>query len=154
MGYTHYYTQKEKLTDEELDKIVSLSKRIIDNLPEHSLSSGSYFSEYPIVLCSNHYYDENPPIVNTTEININGLSSEEDLGHETFTIKFNKLKGECCKTARKPYDYVVQAILAIIYTVAPNAFRISSDGDAEEWQWSVDTAAKILGIPILNPIKK
>jgi len=154
MGYTHYYKQKEKLTYEEIDKIVSLSKRIIDNLPEHSLSSDGDFADYPIVLCSNHYAEEKAPIVNSTEININGKRGDDDLAHETFYIRFNSMRrSDFCKTARKPYDYVVQAILSIIYTVAPNSFRITSDGDGDDWKWSVDTASKILGIPLTNPIR-
>lgn len=155
MGYTHYYKHKEKLTHEEIDKIVSLSKQIIDNLPEHSLSSDGEFADYPIVLCSNHCGKEKAPIVNSTEININGKSGEDDLGHETFYIRFDSTRRNYfCKTARKPYDYVVQAILAICHTVAPKKFDIRSDGDKLEWEWSVNTASKILEMELINPIKE
>jgi hypothetical protein len=153
MGYTHYYTQKELMTDKEIENIVTLSKHIIKDLPVYSESSGGYYSDRELKIGADGE-NEGGTMVTNTHICLNGYGPEdEDLGHETFYMGFNDLGFEFCKTARKPYDYVVQAILAICHTVAPDKFDISSDGDSGEWQWSIDTASAILGIQLVNPIK-
>ncbi len=153
MGYTHYYTQKELMTDKEIENIVTLSKHIIEHLPDYSESSGSCYSNYALKIGTDDE-TEGGEMITDTCICLNGYGPEdEDLGHETFYMGFNDLGFEFCKTARKPYDYVVQAILAICHTVAPDKFDISSDGDSGEWQWSIDTASAILGIQLVNPIK-
>ncbi|KAH8742664.1 hypothetical protein F5883DRAFT_363290, partial [Diaporthe sp. PMI_573] len=58
------------------------------------------------------------------------LNGVGDSGHETFSIS----RGDgLCKTGRKPYDLVVCAILLRAYQLVPDAIRISSEGDPEDW---------------------
>lgn len=153
MGYTHYFTQERLMTDKEIENIVTLSKHIIKDLPVYSESSGGCYSNYALKIGVDDETEGGEMITNTC-ICLNGYGPEdEDLGHETFYMEFNSLGFNFCKTARKPYDYVVQAILAICHTVAPDKFDISSDGDASEWEWSVAIASVVLGIPLNNPIK-
>ena len=67
-----------------------------------------------------------------------------DLAHETFywagiPEQSEWRKGESdyfsfCKTAYKPYDAVITAILIRAKTIYGDCVRISSDGEWQEWQ--------------------
>lgn len=52
---------------------------------------------------------------------------------------------EFCKTAMKPYDAVVTAILIRAKTIYGSCVRISSDGDWHEWQAGRDMYETIFG---------
>jgi len=152
MGYTHYWTTKKRFSKEEREEIISSVIKIINNLPEHSESSGAYYTEFPIAISlENDVYTE--PLINVNEIVFNGygVNPDDDLGHESFVYEFGQPKWEFCKTARKPYDYVVQAVLLIMHNVAPDKFRVTSDGFREEWEWSRATASEVLGIELTIP---
>ena len=72
------------------------------------------------------------------------FESGRDMAHETFywagipTLsewrKDEKDHFEFCKTARKPYDAVVTAILIRAKVIYGSCVSISSDGDWHEWQ--------------------
>ncbi len=47
-----------------------------------------------------------------------------------------------CKTARKPYDEIVTAILAVVDKLAPGALEIGSDGDESDWEEGLALAKK------------
>ena len=62
------------------------------------------------------------------------------LDHETFYLERREYKDfsrsntfSFCKTARKPYDLLVCAVLILIHTYAPESRYISSDGNADDW---------------------
>lgn len=75
------------------------------------------------------------PIVSTDEIRLNGLAPELD--HETLVISPEATGFAFCKTARKPYDAVVCAILIRTAELNPG-LEVSSDGDwNEEDEWSI-----------------
>ena len=81
------------------------------------------------------------PEVGENRIKFNGIGED---GHETFIINREDDEDfEFCKTARKPYDKIVTAILALAkhHLVIPN---ISSDGTSNDWDEGVDYASKIL----------
>jgi hypothetical protein len=102
---------------------------------------------------------EGPPVLSDRRICLNGPVAD-DLGHEAFLIDPTPLgtggarlvlgndaspgqAGErdgrgfiksFCKTARKPYDIAVTAILLRARHLAPDSFVIASDGDWErDW---------------------
>ena len=146
MGYTHYFTAK-KFTNKEWDEIISTVKTLYENMPEYS-SSGSEYSEYQLKLSGCFKYEH--PIFNNERIHFNGSNglqrvkmyeggwkdaiSEDpmDLAHETFSL----VKKGCidsCKTARKPYDFMVQAVLIVAKCVAPTKITVTSDGDNDDW---------------------
>lgn len=112
MGYTSYWDPIS--TPIAIPKkALNLCREVIDYGHEHG------------VICLESD-DNSPPIVSSKMIRFNGIGEN---GHETFWWE-NKAGFNFCKTARKPYDLYVCAILLILrfYINLP----ISSDGD-EEW---------------------
>ena len=134
MGYTHYWRQLRDFTDTEWQELMRLTKLI-------TASGGRdiTLSEFNI---------------NNEEIRFNGYGEE---GHETFLItKKKRAKAdyeeqeaydrqgafEFCKTAHKPYDKYVVAVLCALYNMAGQKewplgdgkiMSISSDGNTEDW---------------------
>ena len=133
MGYTHYWRQLRDFTDTEWQELMRLTKLI-------TASSGRdiILSEFNI---------------NNEEIRFNGYGEE---GHETFLItKKKRAKADYeeqeaydrqgafdfCKTAQKPYDKYVVAVLCALYNIEVKEWplgdgkimSISSDGNTEDW---------------------
>lgn len=112
MGYTHYFdgVQMSKELAAFADRAVRESK---------------------VKICG-PFGAGNPEITNTC-IRINGCQ-EEGEDYESFLLPADEFSGYC-KTARRPYDEVVTAILiAAIVLKVPGWTRIWSDGDAYDWQ--------------------
>jgi len=82
---------------------------------------------------------------------INGTKAN---AHEAFELRerFGLQRGTFCKTARKPYDTVVVACLAVLAEKLGEAVTITSDGDVSDWECGVRYACEVLGRPIPNPI--
>jgi hypothetical protein len=85
-------------------------------------------------------------------IKFNG-NSAKGLDHESFWLALDPdvvaASGfEFCKTAQKPYDVVVTAILAVMAEVGLN---VSSDGDADDWKPGLTFAADVLNRPVTLP---
>jgi hypothetical protein len=144
MGYTHYYTQKRSFTDSEwhnirqaADIILRPAKDVIDQ------RKGS----------------DQKLWINKDSIRFNGIGPDDD--HETFYLPKQKPsfdwvrregkwvkqsllndKFHCCKTARKPYDKYVTALLIVIHNFANGALDIASDGFYEEWIPGKEFASK------------
>ena len=143
MGYTHYWRQQRDFTDTEWQELTRLTKLI-------TASGGRdiTLSEFNI---------------NNEEIRFNGKGEE---GHETFLITkkkrdlydyekqdsiqdaymHHKSGGgvfNFCKTAHKPYDKYVVAVLCALYNLSdapPQSNRsahpmseITSDGNTKDW---------------------
>ena len=82
-------------------------------------------------------------------------SEGRDLAHESFywagiptQSEWRKDEPdffEFCKTAYKPYDAVVTAILIRAKTIYGSCVRISSDGEWQEWQAGRDMYETIFG---------
>jgi len=120
MGYTHYYSQQRDATDSEWDNITATFRTMLRMHPQ------------PIQLES----DERKPVrINKDQIWFNGI---EDDGHETMVLYKDERGFKFCKTARKPYDRAVIALLLFANHFAPGAWEISSDGTEGEWQEVVD----------------
>lgn len=133
MGYTHYWNQKRSFTTAEWRSITAASTAVLTNAAKDGID----------LL---YEYDSNePPLVNEDIIHFNGKGDD---GHETFVLtrarrakfdyeeqsEFNRDGAfEFCKTAQKPYDVAVTAVLLIARHHAPNAITLSSDGDATDW---------------------
>ena len=132
MGYTHYWRQLRDFTDTEWQELMRLTKLI-------TASSGRdiILSEFNI---------------NNEEIRFNGYGEE---GHETFLItKKKRAKADYeeqhaydkkgafnfCKTAHKPYDKYVVAVLCALHNMKikldeekPPVLYIRSDGNTKDW---------------------
>ena len=137
MGYTHTYNVKKKIgtvkqwvafTD-DVNKIIKAADIPLAN------SMGEANTE---------------PIIDKDIVSFNGV---EDDSHETLYIerintarmdKGDKLVFNFCKTNRKPYDFVVTAVLVALKQHFP-ATKVSSDGGMDDWQAGIDLAKGVVG---------
>jgi hypothetical protein len=137
MGYTHYFYQHRDLRDDEWRALCGGCQRML-TIPEMPpLSRGESF---PV-----------PPEITDDVICFNGVGDD---GHETFVVyrtKTDPWTGEpsekeevfqFCKTAYKPYDLPVTAILAYLDSTFPDAFVISSDGGPDDWTDGIELARR------------
>jgi hypothetical protein len=88
-------------------------------------------------------------------LNVNGKGED---GHETFTMRehFSQNLDDnghgFCKTARKPYDLVVTACLAVLKHRLGDCIQVSSDGRPTDWARGVEYARKVARLAVKNPI--
>ena len=133
------------------------------NMPEHSLSAGGYAKDEPLKL--NGCFKYNKAQFNKEQIFFNGGNGSKricnthtyrgivkkewkdsianDLGHETFHLT-RKDSGNFnfCKTARKPYDLMVCAVLFLAKYHFKDKIKISSDGDMNDWTPAIEFVDK------------
>lgn len=73
------------------------------------------------------------PIITEGVLALNGSEAfGED--YETFALRPQLGAFDFCKTAHRPYDVVVTAILLRAAHHAPEGIKVSSDGDWDEWK--------------------
>lgn len=139
MGYTHYFSQKEELDTVKWSKFTKDVNSLLKLTPICSLREESDSS--------------NPPIVNNEVVRFNGLANN---GHETFWLdrkyKLSYLNEQpdengywfnFCKTARKPYDIYVVAVLELAKKHFGDDIRLGSDGNDEELADGKELAGQI-----------
>ncbi len=124
MGYTHYWSMSRDFTDKEWRDITVAARRIVN-----------YAQSARGIALSKEYDINRIPVIGSAQIRFNGYGDE---GHETFHLthkvgeppeyRIGQPDFQFCKTARKPYDPVVVAILNSTRHIAPDAFSWSSDG--------------------------
>ena len=114
MGYTHYWELLSSVDETAWARICDAAKRILSEATSMGIPL-QWESDVDAM-----------PEVSTEMIRFNGV--EED-GHETFLVTPNP-KWDFCKTARKPYDTVVVAMLCMLEQLAE--FSWSSDGDKRD----------------------
>lgn len=122
MGYTHYWRGKKRPTKKQWDAIMVE----VDKL---------FQTKEAFKLIRYEQGRNTPPVLNAEEIRFNGRG---DNAHETFYFTREPENFAFCKTARKPYDLFVTAVLTVIYHFAPECYDISSDGWPDEWQPALD----------------
>jgi hypothetical protein len=111
MGYTHYWNH---------NGISTTDWRI---LAEYAHSLIGMASEKGINLAVKFDEPEKLPEINEAWIRFNGIGED---GHETFYLTREPTEFDFCKTARKPYDWVVADLLAFAsHTIA--GFNASHD---------------------------
>ena len=131
MGYTHYWTPTA-LSVEAMAKVAAAADAIIGVAdPDIAGWDGT-----------------GKPELSGERIAFNGRGPDDD--HETFAIDADCPEWRFCKTARKPYDVVVTAVLT--YLAAEYGFDVSSDGDASDWEAGNKLATLALGKPFPNPL--
>ncbi len=109
MGYTHYHSALSRELEE--DEIVRIKNMIF--LSEVKICGGD---------------GEGEPEVHSQSVWLNGEDNDNDDSHETFAVNLND--SGFCKTAYKPYDEVVVAIL--LYLESLEILTWSSDGNASD----------------------
>ena len=140
MGYTHYWRQLRDFTDTEWNELARLTRLITEGWPARNLTATLDPAEFNI---------------DNEEIRFNGIGED---GHETFILTKKKrakmdyeeqeaydIQGafEFCKTAQKPYDKYVVAVLCAVHRVAQkqgllgdymqSMMKITSDGNTKDW---------------------
>lgn len=135
MGYTHHWTTHRDLTENEWEHITSE----VWTLLEHHLPPG---------LClTKQYGTQEAPQVDENRIQFNGCG---EFGHESFILD-RAQHDDFCKTARKPYDLVVAAVLIVVAGIAEDAITVRSNGGPKDWQPALDWVNDVLGIHHLPP---
>ncbi len=131
MGYTHYWRATDNAEDHNEAYQAALRKavRVVE-------ASGA-----PLCIeCDDP--DTAPQLVGGIVFNGKG----ED-GHEAFWLPATAGELEAfsfCKTAQKPYDVIVTAVLATMKHFAPDAMTITSDGEPPQWAAGCKLASRIL----------
>lgn len=72
--------------------------------------------------------------------------------HETFVLRSNANGFAFCKTAAKPYDVAVTAVLALaVHFGVIQASSLTSDGGVKDWEPGVRLARLATGLDVANP---
>ena len=136
MGYTHYFEANRDFTEVEWNSLMAAAKSII--------------AETKVPLAWERDEPDQPPEVSDKRIRFNGV---DDNGYETFLLTKDAHGFDFCKTARKPYDVVVTAVLSAANAIAPGALDIRSDGDPSDWVAGVGLANDaVTGLKAANPL--
>lgn len=130
MGYTHYWEMSRDISERNFKKLTNDMKAI-----EAFIKNDEVCISDEITL--HHPNGENEGVLyysNTFGFNGNGLLGDD---HESMHIDLGENNSfTFCKTARKPYDFAVQLILiSLKYHI--RSTRVTSDGDAEEWEIAI-----------------
>ena len=133
MGYTHYWDHKGAATEdaEAYELALSEVRKVVAASP---------------VPLAGGFGDVGTKPELDDGVRFNGVGHDS---HETLSLRATPEAGfDCCKTARKPYDVVVTACLAVMADRLPT-FTVSSDGDElEDWKAGCALASEVLGRPI------
>lgn len=112
MGYTHYFTIKKEVPEEAWDQFVEATNDII-----------KYAKKLGLKLKNSSH---------GTVIDINGVAPD---GYENLVLDPWDRSFGFCKTAYRPYDIVVVAILCALSDIVGSYYvEVSSDGGPEEWE--------------------
>ena len=157
MGYTHYTYRPVKNAGSAYfyGKLALDAKKLCD-----------YANANGIRIRNGEGLDE--PEFTEFNFSINGdaeaFDNGRDLAHETFywagiPEQSEWRKGESdyfsfCKTAYKPYDAVITAILIRAKTIYGDCVRISSDGDWQDWQAGREMYQTVFGEVAECPFEK
>lgn len=112
MGYTHYWNidSTNAPTDEQWGRILRATAGI--------------WIDHANVLARN--YDKDAFRMTDQHILFNGIGND---AHETFVLDRTDKDFNFCKTAQKPYDAAVVAVLKAARRYAPKWIKLSSDGE-------------------------
>lgn len=173
MGYTHYVRRPVKNPGSAYfyGKLALDAKKLCDHANangiriRNGLGEGEpEFTEFYFSINGDGKakVDEQPEFVfDVSDNEFYGNGKGVDLSHETFywagiPEQSEWRKGEShyfsfCKTAMKPYDAVVTAILIRAKTIYGSCVEISSDGEWQEWQAGRDLYEAVFGEVAPNP---
>jgi hypothetical protein len=135
MGYTHYWYQKPGLDDRKFIAFRGDVEKILRNCG---------------VDLVDRYESDAKPVISDFEIRFNGAGKG---AYEDFQFLRDKLGrpdqgGEAftfCKTAQKPYDIAVCAVLIAAKKHFGDDLKVTSDGDENDWAAAFELADSLLG---------
>ena len=116
MGYTHYFQLKQVPTEQAFTKFSNGARQLAE------ASGIKLITEF-----------------NNETVVVNGIREGK---HETLFISRTDTNWAFCKTAQKPYDEVVTAILILSKYLFPSMY-ISSDGNWSEWRKGRELFTKV-----------
>ena len=142
MGYTHYWYQKRDFDNLEWEQITNVALELCNSMEgRKTLGIEKKQSDYVRI--------------NGLVVSFNG-KRKYDLDHETFVLERYVIFDEYddpskgafnfCKTAQKPYDKFVTAMLIAVNVLAPDALKITSDGWEDEWVEGCELLNKTVNI--------
>ena len=137
MGYTHYWDLKGEVTPEtkkQMKTAVWELNLLIDRLPGTTDTAGGYYADEPLKICGGD--GTGKPNITDEVICFNGCAKDGN-DYESFYFNINNVEWTFCKTARKPYDFVV-CLALICLTNNLEGFKFSSDGGLDDWKPAVD----------------
>jgi len=111
MGYTHYWTLENGIEQSKWDEFLHGARQIIGTATEAGI-----------------LLEDNSA---GAAIYINGVGADS---HETFVITSEDTGFNFCKTAQKPYDMVVTAILIHLKQCLGSEVVVKSDGKWQDWE--------------------
>lgn len=117
MGYTHYW--EHPAIDPETWAILMADARRVITATDVRLGDG---------------YGRNVPEVTSEALILNGWEADDE-DYETFHLTPGGTGFDFCKTARRPYDAVVGAILLRAEKTV-TGFSLRSDGDISGEDWA------------------
>ena len=131
MGYTHYWYPRETNHDAEtFATLVALAKKVITLAQARGIKLAGPSGT-------------GKPAIRDELVGLNGVGDES---HESFVIQRDGNSDfEFCKTACKPYDVVVAAILVLYKHFFP-VIRFTSDGDLGDLKDGIDLASEAMGV--------
>lgn len=143
MGYTHYCTQKSKLAQNKFNEFSRLVEKLLNTEDARD------------ILAYEHDVIDRPAEITNQLVCFNGKGED---GHETFIFSriteiedYHEDKKRAfgfCKTARKPYDKYVVAVLILAKLIFGKDVTISSDGEINDWQIGKELVEKAVDFPI------
>ena len=143
MGYTHYnYRSVNNAGSAEMyGKLALDAKMVCEHAQKTGIKLGNWSGD-----------NGTQPEFTEGEFSLNGI---DDMSHESFTWKALPTQShwridepkifDFCKTAYKPYDAVVTAILIRAKEIYGSCVSISSDGDWSEWKDGRDLYETVFG---------
>ena len=140
MGYTNYY-YVPKVMEKEKFKTLAQELEFATSFIAGNHSSSNDGEKKDKFFTLHNGLGEGVPEFTEERICFNGDASK-GLDHETFYIgrdnseerdRDGGLHFEFCKTARKPYDLMVQISMLRLKHHFPES-KISSDGEASDWK--------------------
>jgi len=150
MGYTHYWSfnKLKGITAAELEtkylQALAECNRVARHWNTEIAVKGSSLDSHRLSGFSAH----------TDKYGGFEINGKGDNAHETFSLRehFSENEPSFCKTARKPYDTVVTACLAVLKYRLGDAIDVTSDGTADDWADGVILARHVLSRAIPNPM--
>ena len=112
MGYTHYFNFIEEPSREKFIEFAEGVKQLVATAQEAGIE-----------IADEEYGDD--------KIVFNGVGANS---HETFFVSADGVDFNFCKTAQKPYDTAVTALLILAKKIFGDNIKISSDGDWSDWE--------------------
>lgn len=136
MGYTVYFSQKRPFTTSEWGNIRAAVIPMFHRLKQIKGAAGV-----------------GRPEIGNERIVFNGDGSKGE-DHESFILERDGNGFNFCKTARKPYDRFVKAVLIVANYYAPGVLEVTCDGDDEPDCWTEGVRIATIyanGIPAKSP---